>query len=62
MSETPHAAETRKIVDDLEDRIVDVDAAGRKAGDPDVGSGSAEQGKDADDKASEVPGSPEPTD
>ena len=52
MTETPESAWAREVVDDLEDRIVDVDRAARE--DP----GSTEQ---AVDEADLVPGSPEPS-
>ena len=49
---TPHD-ETRRIVDELEDRVVDVDEA---AG------GDTEDASAAEDTSSATPGSPEPTD
>jgi len=74
MSETPNAAEAQRIVDDLEDDIVDVDKA---AGDQELNSRPDEQydGRDddesqadwqqeghVDDLSDDVPGAPEPTD
>jgi hypothetical protein len=53
MSETPQGEQARRIVDDLEDDIVDVDRA--QAEDP-----TADD--QADDQADDVPGVPEPTD
>jgi hypothetical protein len=56
MSETPQGEEARRIVDDLEDDIVDVDGAQAEDGTDD------QAGDDAEDRVDDVPGAPEPTD
>jgi hypothetical protein len=52
MSETPQGDHVRRVVDDLEEEIVDVERAEKGSGATDT----------AEDQAEEVPGSPEPTD
>lgn len=56
MTETPDSSEARRIVDDLEEDIVDVDKA---AGEDRAGADASED-EEAVDRADEVPGSPEP--
>jgi hypothetical protein len=63
MSETPQGDDARRIVDELEEKHVDVGAA--LHGTPDDEQENLEQKDDepqAEDEAPEVPGSPEPTD
>jgi len=63
MSETPQGDDARRIVDELEEKHVDVGAA--LHGTPDDTQENLEQPDDepqAEDEAGSVPGSPEPTD
>jgi hypothetical protein len=64
MSETPQGDEARRLVDDLEDKHVDVEGAMQDS--PDTTQENVEQDDEdkaqAEDESSDVPGSPEPTD
>jgi hypothetical protein len=63
MSETPQGDDARRIVDELEEKHVDVGAA--LDGTPDEEQENLEQQDDeprAQDESEAVPGSPEPTD
>ncbi|WP_148570740.1 hypothetical protein [Nocardioides caldifontis] len=63
MSETPQGDDARRIVDELEEKHVDVQGALDAS--PDEEQENLEQKDDAapaEDQADEVPGSPEPTD
>jgi hypothetical protein len=51
MTETPESSEARKVVDELEEKIVDVDRARDQAG----------ATEEASDQSDAVPGSPEPS-
>ncbi len=65
MSESPQGDEARRIVDDLENEIVDVDGAQAEQGASDEGADGQGEGltdDQAEDQADSVPGSPEPTD
>jgi hypothetical protein len=75
MSQTPNGAEAQRIVDDLEEDIVDVDKAtaeqqpeGQSKDQQGEQSAVQPEGQDgesgggADDLSGDVPGAPEPTD
>jgi hypothetical protein len=63
MSETPQGEEARRLVDELEEKHVDVEGAMDEQ--PDDTQENLSQDDDdvqADDESESVPGSPEPTD
>ena len=63
MSESPQGEDPRRLVDELEEKHVDVAAA--MGEEPDETQENLEQGEgrpSAEDESSGVPGSPEPTD
>jgi len=63
MSETPQGEEARRLVDELEEKHVDVEGAMDEAPD-DTQENLDQDGDDvqAEDESDSVPGSPEPTD
>lgn len=64
MTESPNSADARRIVDDLEQDIVDVDRAQKQAGADDAAadlSAARDAPEKAPDESDEVPGSPEPS-
>ena len=62
MSETPQGEEARRLVDDLEEKHVDVEGAMGEAPDDTQENLSQDDDVQAEDESGSAPGSPEPTD